>query len=306
MRYKQSKLYTTRKTVLKNSLTLDGSILLSVNAAGKSDNQSGQLSIADVAIESLEHPDHPLAAFTTTFIDDEYQLYITRGSKGLDSPINSAKRVTDANAGVHGLSWVSDGENPVLRYSMDDATFEGAFRGKNIVDETKVRDKPLTPRVTPLSTEQTSGSSVVTLSTRRYNYCINLPFVGKWCANARGPEVGRLRCDNVPGDHTPPIEHYQFEILRSGNATSGISFWLGQQTTDNCFWVGEENFTQWCWSYCNGDGIPGVNTLANAIEKAINKAADAAGIAIPAAIVAALAYAITIGVVVKPPIGVPV
>lgn len=308
---------TSRRAVLKTSCGISSIALVSTAAGADTDRNSAvseyseaeittearNRPVKDIAFEVQEHPNRPLVAFSTTFLGDGYQLYLVRGANGTDRAAKHAMSVTEAEAGVHGISWEDssrDGD-PVLRYSEDGATFEGRIRGAEFIEKRKVSDDPIDPEEPILE----APPKRVGTQTRRVNYCVDPPLVDEWCANARGPETGRLKCKSQPGDHTPPIEHYQFEVLRSGDATSGVSFWTGQQTTDSCMWVGEENYSEWCWKYCQGDGIPGVSTLAGAIEDAINKAADHAGIAIPAVVVTAIAYAIATGIVAKPPTGVP-
>lgn len=308
---------TSRRAVLKasygiSSISLASAAVSADTGSNSSERKRSEAEIStearnrpveDIAFEFREHPDQPLAAFSTTFLGDGYQLYIVRGENKGNRIAKHATPVTEAEAGVHGISWTDSTKNgtPVLRYSEDGATFEGRISGTDLIETRRVSDDPIVPEEPMLK----ASSTGISTQTRRVNYCVDPPLVDEWCANARGPETGRLKCKSQSGGHTPPIEHYQFEILRSGDATSGVSFWTGQQTTDSCTWVGEENYSEWCWKYCKGDGVPGVSALAGAIEDAINKAADHANVAIPAAVVTAIAYAIATGIVVKPPTGVP-
>lgn len=267
------------------------------------------MTVKQASIELAEHPTKPLAAFATTFLHDGYQLYLIRGENPAERPAVKAKQITNAQAGVHGLSWNSSSHRNILKYSMDGATYKQAVGETSVGKQVKTSDSPAPVTESPLGTTPSSSPegtvSVMDANTKRVSYCVQPPGFSQYCANARGPETGRLKCASQPGGHTPELEHYQFEIVRGGEPHSGASFYYGQQVNDTCTWVGEENYSEWCWSYCKGDGIPGVSALTGAIETAINKAASSAGIVIPGIVVTALAYAIATGLIVVPPTGIP-
>lgn len=131
-----------------------------------------------------------------------------------------------------------------------------------------------------------------------------------WCINARGGYPSREKCTkgSNSGDHTTLINVWKFEVVPSGGANDGVSFYYGQEVNGNCTWIGEENYSERCWSHCpsSGDGVPGLSWLVDKIEKAIKASAEAAGIVLPATAVTLIAYAIATGMILAPPTGTPV
>lgn len=276
----------SRRDVLKNAGTVAGLFATAGITTAAEDPQS--YPVEKIAFETATNPVRQVVAFTTTVFGDGLELYI---AKGIDDPSEvpkSVDRVTDSEAGVHGLSW----ESPVrLRYSQDGRTVERQSMGwsRRGASVTVVDDDPLPVRDGQV--ELYSG----------FVYCTNIPFVTDYCIRLDGSDSGHSpQCRN----YSPPaMTHGHFAIYRKGDYRSGINIWIGQ--TGNCFRVGEEHSTNWCTRVCGPEGgTPSLSELKNAFEEAINRAADAAGIAIPGLVVTALAYYLAASTL-APPTGVP-
>lgn len=283
------------------ALTLAGNAIAETSSSGNRgwikelDSSSiKELSLRDLAIETAIHDSRPVAAFTSINIGDGFQLYLAQGVTSEDDSPKQIKLLTNAQAGVHAPSWETETD---LKYSMDGATFVETILENNGVS---IQSDPSRKLVSnePLPVVGTKdGMSAMAKVVK----CMNPPFVGGWCIRLHHKDSGHTpRCSNNP---TPSaMVHSHFSIFPQSNAKGGINIWAGSK--GNCFFVGEEHYTDYCVRICGNGGIPGLGALKNAFENAINHAADAAGIAIPGAIVAAAAYFLA-GSTLAPPTGVP-
>lgn len=242
---------------------------------------SAESSLREVIIESVPQPGTQRILFTTTLLGDGYQLYVAEGVSSIDEVPDSVRQVTEAKAGVHGLSWLNES---TLEYSMDGRTYHSTItkNGKR-ANNRVVDNEPI-----HFPTDDVSIQA-------NFVYCE----LG-WCVRIADSDYGSLYCTS---HSVPPMTHGHFAVYPSGNYRGGFNLWIGMK--GNCIWAGEENYTGWCTRICGPDGgLPSVSDLANVFEEAIQRAADAAGIAIPAAVVVALAYYLAVTTL-APPVGVP-
>lgn len=235
----------------------------------------------EIAIETAKQPNTARIFFTTTLLGDGFQMYIAEGTSSTDESADSVQQITNAEAGVHGLSWK---DQQTLRYSQDGKTYTRTTSNTGeLTSATQVNDAPLPPSQGEVTTQA------------NFVHCE----LG-WCIRLANSDYGSLACKNAK---VPRMNHGHFAVYPSGNYEGGFNIWIGKK--GNCIWVGEENKTKWCTKVCGPkNGLPGVSTLKNTFKNAINRAANAAGIAIPAAIVAAIAYYLAVTTL-APPVGVP-
>lgn len=284
-------------------------------SAPESDSLAGE-SLRSVALEAASHPSESAIAFTAITADEGFQLYLARGADTLTDRPNDDDliRLTDAEAGVHGLHWIRNG---LLKYSIDGRTTvrtvrvrskeTGHIRGR----ERTVSDQPL-----PITGQHPKGASPGLNSVPDIPFpidckpganvcCTDIPFVSDWCL--------RVDYDEDPGhipectNNNPPVmDHAHVAIFPSGDATKEINIWAGYD--GRCTWIGEENLVGKCYPVCapSPGEVPSVGDLRDVFEDIIEDALDAAGIAAPAVVVVALAYLLAVSTVTPPVPGVPI
>lgn len=250
--------------------------------------------VAALAIEHAVHPDRRLIAFTSLTRQEGYQLYLARGADSTAEVPDRIDRITEAEYGVHAVSWES---RATLRYSRDGATYEqtgfdGSTPVRGPTEERLVRQEPLP--FTAFDAPVTGHAKVVK--------CTSIPYIGDWCVRIHAQDSGHTpTCNNNP---TPPsMVHNHFALYPQSDAKGGINLWAG--TDGGCFYAGEEHYAQKCIRVCYNGSFPGLGTIADAYEEILLIAAAAAGISLGATVAQALSYILG-GLTIKPPVGFPV
>lgn len=317
-----------RRSVLKKAGAAGGAYFtLSSGASGQSGSPFEEdLSVAELAMEYEQHPEQSAIAFTSVTQSEGYQAYLARGIHSPDENPNGVDRLTNAELGVHGLSWE---DSETLSYSRDGSTFEQSVRfgrasafertpgfdqlpgvaqsllgAEEQVESGSEQLIDSDPRPIP-GTAPGVQSQAITTQEAKVVKCTNVPFVGDWCVRIHkgdGPKP-TPRCSNfsVPGSM---VHHHILDIMPKGKPNDGINIWVG--TKNGCLWAGEENYLNKCWRLCkDGKGLPGLSTFVDHWEKILVAAAAAAGISMHSTITSALAYILG-GLSVKPPTLVPV
>lgn len=299
---------TNRRSVLKNVGAVSGGFLAITGGASGQHHTPFEdaFSVAELAMEYEQHPKHSAIAFTAVTESDGYQAYLARD---VDSPFDipsDVEQLTEADHGVHGLSWE---RSNTLSYSRDGSTYEqpvsiGQRRWTIFSSERKVDTEP---RPIPNTSPNPQAQRVTTQGGYKVVKCTNVPHFGDWCVRvhaADGPEP-TPSCPNSP--YTVPssmIHHHILDVMPAGEPNKGINIWVGIK--DGCLWFGEENALGKCYRLCkDGRGWPGFNTFVNNWKKILAAAVAAAGLSMHSTVLQALAY-IKAGLSVKPPMAVPV
>jgi len=276
---------------LVGSASADGSDLEGAAKTTGIVGDSPDKSVAALAMEHEAHPKRPLIAFTSVNREEGFQLYLARRTDTADEVPDRIEQLTEAEHGVHAVSWESESK---LRYSRDGATYEYTIGPAQDAEkqEQQVDSEPLPIRTS--EGEVTTAAKVVK--------CTNVPSVGDWCIRVHSGDSGHTPlCTNNP---TPPsMTHNHFSVYPQSDAKGGINLWAGNKSS--CFYVGEEHYSGKCVRVCYDGNFPSLGAIADAYEEMILIAAAAAGITIGAAVVKALAY-ILAGLTVKTPVGLPV
>ena len=267
--------------------------------------------VNDIALEIAEHPKRPFIAFTTPVLGDGFQMYLANGISSPDEKPHTVTKISDAEAGVHALSWVG---NKTVRYSQDGKTFvRTVVPSRALTRSPKFQPRVVDDRPLPLPSDTTAQPTTQGITTQEIDYkgngvlCADIRFVGSWCVRADIDDnwrSHRLDCGNTTVPHMPHA-HLAFFKKGSSPGESGVNLWAGKEQNNPCIWIGEEWVLKSCIELCAPEeGLPSFTDVKNAFENLINDAADAAGIAIPGVIVVALAYYLATSTF-APPIGIP-
>ena len=284
---------------LVGSASADGSDLEGAAKTTGIAGDSPDKSVEALAMEHEAHPKRPVIAFTSVNREEGFQLYLAHGTDTADEVPDRIEQLTEAEYGVHAISWESKSK---LRYSRDGATYEYTIGSDPDVkkQERQVDSEPLPIQTSEPLPIQTSEGEVTTDA--KVVKCTNVPVVGDWCIRVHSGDSGHTPlCTNNP---TPPsMTHNHVAVYPQSDAKGGINLWAGNK--NSCFYVGEEHYSGKCVRVCYDGNFPSLGAIADAYEEMILIAAAAAGITIGAAVVKALAY-ILAGLTVKPPVGLPV
>jgi len=248
--------------------------------------------VSELAIEYEAHPSCPVIAFTSISKEEGYQLYLARGVRTASRVPDRIEQLTDADYGVHAVSWES---SDTLRYSRDGATYEQTFHSDAVVAHSQPRERHIKSEPLPFTQED---GQLVTLA--KVVKCTSVPFVGDWCVRVHAADSGHTpKCTNNP---TPPaMTHNHFAVYPQSDAKGGMNLWAGSD--GGCFYIGEEHYSGKCVRVCYDGNFPGLSTIADAYEELLLIAAAAAGVSLGPTIAQALSYILG-GLTIKPPTGV--
>jgi len=250
--------------------------------------------VVDLAIEHESHPSRQTIAFTSLTRQEGFQLYLAHGTRSPTDVPSRIELITDAEYGVHGVSWQSP---TTLRYSRDGATYERTTHDGSGIAVDRTRERLVEPEplpLTPFDGQVTGRATVVK--------CTSVPYIGDWCVRVHAQDSGHTpTCNNNP---TPPaMTHNHFAVYPQSDAKGGINLWAG--TDGGCFYAGEEHYAQQCIRVCYDGSFPSLSAIADAYEEILLIATAAAGISLAPVVAKALAYILG-GLTIKPPVGFPV
>lgn len=294
-----------RRNLLK-STTVAASSLFALGGIGSGAAQSvptdAEHTVDELALEYEVHPSEPLVAFTSVSEKESFQLYVAKGVRSVTDVPDTVVRRTDAEHGVHGLSWES---RRVLQYSRDGATYQqhiGSIRSSRRSRAQQGREILVDEEPATITSTTSWTTSTVRAQAKGYKFvkCVDVPVAGGWCVRIHAADDGhspRCRSHSVPS----LVHHHIVHLFPQSNVHAGINIWAG--ITGGCLYAGEENWWGDCVRICKDD--LNLDTLANYWKEILLAGTAAAGIAFHSVIADAIAYILgTLSL--KPPVLVPV